>query len=154
MDVFPEDTLEQATHIIQDKGGIKSFNVSLYMVDSLYNSGKTFNQLLLEDISAEIEIEYRPSEENDELLDNNDVSISPKNFLYEEAERNLSIDEISKNLQVKLKGLVAQQYTEIKHKIKSMYDKNHGETTKDIEKGNKLTERGFLEYKSTGFKFT
>ena len=109
---------------------------------------------MLEDISAEIEIEYRPSEENDELLDNNDVSISPKNFLYEEAERNLSIDEISKNLQVKLKGLVAQQYTEIKHKIKSMYDKNHGETTKDIEKGNKLTERGFFEYKSTGFKFT
>ena len=134
MDVFPEDTLKQATHIIQDKGGIKSSNVSLYMVDSLCNSGKTFNQLLLEDISAEIEIEYRPSEENDELLDNNDVSISPKNFLYEEAERNLSIDEISKNLQVKLKGLVAQQYTEIKHKIKSMYDNNHGETTKDIEK--------------------
>ena len=44
------------------------------------------------------------------------------------------IDEISKNLQLELKGLVAQQYTKIKHEIKSMYDKNHGETIKDIEK--------------------
>ena len=32
------------------------------------------------------------------------------------------------------KGLVAQQYTEIKHEIKSMYDEDHGETIKDIEK--------------------
>ena len=29
-------------------------------------------------------MEYRPSEENDKLLDNNDVSMSNINFLYEE----------------------------------------------------------------------
>ena len=45
------------------------------MVDSLCNCGKTVNQLLWEDRSAKIEIEYRPSEENDEHLDNNDVSM-------------------------------------------------------------------------------
>ena len=89
---------------------------------------------MLEDISAEIEIEYRLSEESDELLDNNDVSMSHTNFLYEEAKRTHLIDEISRNLQLELKGLVAQQYTKIKHEIKSMYDKNHGETIKDIEK--------------------
>ena len=68
------------------------------MVDSLCNCGKTVNLLLLEDISAEIETEYRPSEENDKLLDNNDVSMSHINFLYEEAKRNQLIDEISLKL--------------------------------------------------------
>ena len=42
--------MEEVTHKIQDKGGITSCNVSLYMVDFLCNSGKTVNQLLLEDI--------------------------------------------------------------------------------------------------------
>ena len=79
--------MEQVTHKIQDKGGIKSCNVSLYMVNSLCNCRETVNELLLEDISAEIEIEYRPSEENNELLDNNDISMSRMNFLYEEAKR-------------------------------------------------------------------
>ena len=49
------------------------------MVDSLCNCGKTGNPLLLEDKS--VEIEYRPSEENDELLDNNDISMPHINFL-------------------------------------------------------------------------
>ena len=31
-------------------------------------------------------------------------------------------------------GLVAQQYAEIKHKIKSLYDNNHGKVIEDIEK--------------------
>ena len=35
MDVLPEDTMEQVTHKIQDKGGIKSCNLSPSMVDSL-----------------------------------------------------------------------------------------------------------------------
>ena len=68
------------------------------MVDSLCDCGKTVNLLLLEDISAEIETEYRPSEENDKLLDNNNVSMSHINFLYEEAKRNQLIDEISLKL--------------------------------------------------------
>ena len=80
MKVLPEDTMEQVTHKIQDKGGIKPCNVSLCIVDSLCNCGKTVNHLLLEDISSEIEVEYRPSEENDELLHNNSVSMSHKNF--------------------------------------------------------------------------
>ena len=42
------------------------------MVDSLCGCGQAVTQLLLEDISAEKEIEYRPSEENDEPLGNND----------------------------------------------------------------------------------
>ena len=54
MDVLPEDTIEQVTYKIQDKGGIKPCNVNLYMVDSLCNCGKTIHQLLLEDISPEI----------------------------------------------------------------------------------------------------
>ena len=54
MDVLPEDTMEEVTHKIQDKGGTKPCQVSLYMVDSLYYCGKTVNQILLEDISAEI----------------------------------------------------------------------------------------------------
>ena len=54
MNPLPEDTM-------QDKGGIKPCNVSLYIVDSLCNCGKTVNQLLLKDISAETEVEYRPS---------------------------------------------------------------------------------------------
>ena len=134
MDDLAENTMEQVTHKMQGKGGIKPCNLCLYMVNSLCNCGKIVNRLLLEDISAEIEIEYRPSEGNDELLNNNDVSMSHINFLYDEAKRNHLIDEISRNLQLKLKGLVAQQYTEIKHKIKSTYDKNHRETIKDIEK--------------------
>ena len=56
MDVLPEDTIEQVTHKIQDKGGIWYCNLSLYMVDSLCNCGKTVSQLLLEDMSAGIEI--------------------------------------------------------------------------------------------------
>ena len=56
------------------------------------------------------------------------------NFLYEEVKRNHLIDEISRNLQLEFKGLVAQQYTEMKHKIKSMYDNNHGGKINDIEK--------------------
>ena len=104
------------------------------MVDSSCNCGKTVNQLLLEDISAETEIECRPSEENDELLDNNDVLVSHINFLYEEVKRNNLIYEISRNLQLELKGLVAQQYTVIKYEIKCMYDNNHGDTIKDIKK--------------------
>ena len=39
-----------------------------------------------------------------------------------------------KYLQGNSKGLVAQQYTEIKNKVKSMHDKNHEEKIKDIEK--------------------
>ena len=31
-------------------------------------------------------------------------------------------------------GLVAQQYAEIKHKIKSLYDNNHGKVIEDTEK--------------------
>ena len=58
------------------------------MVDSLCNCGKTVNQLLLEDISVEIEAKYRPYEENDVLLDNNDVSKSHLNFPYEKAKQN------------------------------------------------------------------
>ena len=80
MNVLPEDTMEQVMHKIQDKGEIKPCNVSLYMVDCLCNCGKIVNQLLLEDISAEIETEYRTSEENEELLDNNDVSMSRITF--------------------------------------------------------------------------
>ena len=79
----------------------------------------------MEDKSAEIE--YRPSEENDELLDNNDISVPHINFLYKKAKRNHLINEISRNRQLELKGLVAQQYTEIKHK-------NHGKKIKDTEK--------------------
>ena len=85
------------------------------MVDSLCNCRKTVNSLLLEDKSTEIEIEYRPSEENDELLDNNDISMPHINFPYKKVKRNHLINEISRNLQLELKGLVAQQYTEIKH---------------------------------------
>ena len=133
MNVLPEDTMEQVTHKIQDKSGITPCNVSLYMVDSLCNCGETVNQLLLEDISTEIEAEYRPSEDNDELLDNNDVSMSHINFLYEEAKRKHLIDEISRNLQYELKGLAAQQYTKVKHEVKSIYDKNHEETIKKVE---------------------
>ena len=48
------------THKIQYKGGIKPCNESLYVIDSLCNCGKTVNQLLLEDISAE---------ENNELFE-------------------------------------------------------------------------------------
>ena len=59
------------------------------MVNSLW---KTFDQLYLEDISAETEKEYRPSEENGELLDNNHLSMSHINFPYEEAKRNYLID--------------------------------------------------------------
>ena len=62
--------MEHVTRKIQDKGGIKSCNVSIYMVDSLCNCGKNVNQLLLEDVSVEIEIEYRPFEEDDELPNN------------------------------------------------------------------------------------
>ena len=97
--------MEQATHKIQDKGGIKPCNPSLYMIDSLCNCGKTVNQLLLEDISAEIEIEYRSSKENDKLLDDNDASMSHITFLYEKAKRNHLIYEILRNLQVELKCL-------------------------------------------------
>ena len=103
MDILPDDTMEKGKHKIQDKGGIKPCNVSLYMADSLCDCGKTVNQLLLEDISADIQIEHRTSEENDELLDNNAVSMSHINFLYEEAKRNHLIHEISRNLQFKLK---------------------------------------------------
>ena len=39
-----------------------------------------------------------------------------------------------KSLDIWNLDLVAQQYTEIKHEIKSMYDNNHGETIKDVEK--------------------
>ena len=95
---FFENTIEQVMRKIQDKGRIKSCNISLYMVDSLCNFEDTVKQLLWEDISAEIEIEYRPSEENDELLDNNDVSMSHMNLLYEEAKQNHLIDEISRKL--------------------------------------------------------
>ena len=70
MDVILEDTREQVTHKIQDKRGIKPRNVNLYIVDSLRNCGKTVNQL---------------KEENDELFDNNDISMSHINFLYKEA---------------------------------------------------------------------
>ena len=87
------------------------------MVNSLCNCEKTVNQLMLEDISAEIEIKYRPSKENDKIINNNDVSMSHIHFLYEEAKGNYLIDEISR-----------------KDEIKSMYDNNHGETIKGIEK--------------------
>ena len=138
------------SHKIQNKGGTKPCNVSLYMVDSSRNCGKTVNQLLLENISADIETEYRPSEENDKVLDNNDVSISRINFLYEDAQRNHLKDEISRNIQ--FKGLVAQRYTEIKQEIRSMYDNNHGDTIKGTEKEiiNKSRQD---EDKSTAFKF-
>ena len=43
MDVLPEDTMKQITHIIQHKGGIKPCNVSLCIVDSLCNCGQTVN---------------------------------------------------------------------------------------------------------------
>ena len=85
IDVLPEDTTEQVTYNIQDKDGIKPCNVSLSMVDALCKCGKTVSKLLLEDISTEIEIEYRPSEENKELLDNTDNSMPNINFLYKEA---------------------------------------------------------------------
>ena len=75
-----------------------------------------------------------------------------------EAKRNHLIDKnkISRELQLELKGLVAQQCTEIKHGIKSMYENNHMETITDIGK-----EISYLngeikhdEYKSTSIKFS
>ena len=51
------------------------------MIDSLRSCGKNVNRLLLEDISAETEIKYRPYEKNDELLDSNDVSMLHINLL-------------------------------------------------------------------------
>ena len=51
------------------------------------NCGETVNQLLLEDILAEIEVEYRSSEENDRFLDNNDISMAHISLLYEKAKR-------------------------------------------------------------------
>ena len=74
------------------------------MVDSLCNCGKTVNQLLFEDISAEIKIEYIPSEENDELLDNNGVPCHMQT-LFEEAKRNHLIYEISRKLQLELSSV-------------------------------------------------
>ena len=61
------------------------------MIDFLCNCGKTVSQVLLEDLSAGIEIQYKASEEIDELLDNNDndKSMSQMNFLYKEAKPNL-----------------------------------------------------------------
>ena len=56
MDVFPEDTMVQDMHKMQEKGGIKPCNVSFNMVDSLSNYGKNVNQLLLGYTSAKIEI--------------------------------------------------------------------------------------------------
>ena len=47
MNVLPEDTIEQVTHKIQDKGGIKPCNVSLYIINSLCNCGKSVNQALV-----------------------------------------------------------------------------------------------------------
>ena len=79
------------------------------MVDFLCNRGKTVNHLLLEDISAETEIEYSPADENDEILDNNNVSmwhINFLNFLYKKVKQNYLIDEIMRNLKLELKGLV------------------------------------------------
>ena len=49
--------MEQATYKIQGKGGIKPSNTNFYMADFLCNCEKTANQLLLEDLSAEVEIE-------------------------------------------------------------------------------------------------
>ena len=43
MDILPEDTMEQVTHTIQDKGRIKPYNISLYMVDSIFDHGKTIH---------------------------------------------------------------------------------------------------------------
>ena len=43
-------------------------------------------------------------------------------------------DEISRNLLLKLMGLVAQQYSKIKHEIKTIYGNNHEKTIKEIEK--------------------
>ena len=39
--ILPQDTMEQVTHKLQNKGGMKPCNVSLYMVHSLYDCGKT-----------------------------------------------------------------------------------------------------------------
>ena len=39
---LPEDKMVQVTHEIQDKGGIKPCNVTLYMVNFLYNCGKSY----------------------------------------------------------------------------------------------------------------
>ena len=47
MDDLPEDTMEQVTHKTQDKGGIKPYNVNLYIVCSLCNYGKTVNKLFV-----------------------------------------------------------------------------------------------------------
>ena len=52
------------------------------------------------------------------------------NFLHEGAKQNHLIIEISRNLKLE----PAQQSTKIKHKIKPMYDNNHGKTIKGIEK--------------------
>ena len=41
MDILPGDTMEQVTHKIQAKSGINPCNVSLSMVDSLFNCGKS-----------------------------------------------------------------------------------------------------------------
>ena len=56
MDVFPEDTMVQDMHKMQEKGGIKPCNVSFNMADSLSNYGKNVDQLLLGYTSAKIEI--------------------------------------------------------------------------------------------------
>ena len=71
MNVLPENTTKQVTHKMEDKGGIIKPCSVISLSDSLCNCGKTVNQLLLGDVLAEIETEYKPSEENDELLDNN-----------------------------------------------------------------------------------
>ena len=64
--------MEQVAHKIRNKSEINPCNLILFMVDSFCHCGKTVSELLLEDISSEVEIEYRSSEENDQLLDNNE----------------------------------------------------------------------------------
>ena len=43
MDALPDYAMEQVTHKVKDKGGIKPYNVIFYMVHSLCNCGKTVN---------------------------------------------------------------------------------------------------------------
>ena len=56
LEITPEETMQQITEKIQDKGGIRPFNVNLTKIDTRCHYGNvSLQEFLLEDISEEID---------------------------------------------------------------------------------------------------
>ena len=112
LEMNPEETMQQITEKIQDKGGIRPCNVILTKIDTRCHSGNfTLQEFLLEDISEEINICLLSPDETDvnetKTTEIEEPPLQATNISDEDKLKQMK-DDLLCNLRAELKNILAE----------------------------------------------